>query len=114
MNPQEITASELKAMLESPQPPVVIDVREPFEMAYGRIPGATPMPMGTVPHHLEELPRDRTIVAYCHLGERSWQVALFLARRGLPDVKSLTGGIEAWLRSRCTQRQWRAARSQTR
>jgi rhodanese-related sulfurtransferase len=37
-----------------------------------------------------------TIVAYCHVGERSWRVAQFLARRGFRVAKSLRGGIEAW------------------
>ena len=95
-NPQEITAQELEAMLESPQPPIVLDVREPYETAHGIIPGAQLMPMNTVPMRLQELPPDRPIVVYCHLGERSWVVAQFLARRGLADVKSLRGGIEAW------------------
>jgi len=96
LNPKEITAQELKAMLEAPQPPLVVDVREPFEMAYGVLPTAMPMPMNTIPYRLSELPRDRTIVAYCHLGERSWMVAQYLARQGFADVKSLAGGIEAW------------------
>ena len=96
MNPQEIPANDLKAMLAAPEPPFVLDVREPYETAHGIIPGAHLMPMNTVPARLQELPKDRTIVVYCHLGERSWAVAQFLARRGLAEVKSLRGGIEAW------------------
>lgn len=75
---------------------MLIDVREPYETASGIILGATLMPMNDVPKRLAELPRDKTIVVYCHLGERSWMIAQFLARRGLTDVKSLAGGIEAW------------------
>jgi rhodanese-related sulfurtransferase len=37
-----------------------------------------------------------TIVAYCYVGERSWNVAQFLARHGFREVKSLRGGIKAW------------------
>ena len=96
MNPQEISAHDLKAMLAAPEPPFVLDVREPYETAYGIIPGAQLLPMNTIPMRLKELPPDRTIVVVCHLGERSWVVAQFLARRGLADVKSLRGGIEAW------------------
>lgn len=96
MNPQEISARDLKALLAAPEPPLVLDVREPYETASSIIPGAQLMPMNTVPAHLQELPPNRTIVVYCHLGERSWIVAQFLARRGLADVKSLRGGIEAW------------------
>ena len=96
VNPQQVTAQELEAMLAAPEPPFVLDVREPYETAYGIIPGAHQMPMNTVPMRLQELPSDQTVVVYCHLGERSWAVAQFLARRGLADVKSLRGGIEAW------------------
>jgi rhodanese-related sulfurtransferase len=94
--PQEISAQELEAMLKTEQPPLVIDVREPFELAYGFIPGSANIPISAVALRLEELPRDQVIVTYCHLGERSWNVAQFLARRGFREVKSLRGGIEAW------------------
>jgi rhodanese-related sulfurtransferase len=94
--PQEISAQELEAMLKTEQPPLVIDVREPFELAYGFIPDSANIPISAIALRLEELPRDQVIVTYCHLGERSWNVAQFLARRGFREVKSLRGGIEAW------------------
>jgi len=94
--PQEISAQELERMLSAEQPPLVIDVREPFELASGAIPGSIHIPMGAIALRLTELPRDRTMVVYCHLGERSWSVVQFLARRGFREVKSLRGGIEAW------------------
>jgi rhodanese-related sulfurtransferase len=94
--PQEISAQQLETMLKAEQPPLVIDVREPVELARGFIPGSVHIPMGAIALRLDELPHDRTIVVYCHLGERSWSVAHFLARRGFREVKSLHGGIEAW------------------
>jgi rhodanese-related sulfurtransferase len=94
--PQEISAQQLETMLKAEQPPLVIDVREPFELARGFIPGSVHIPMGAIAFRLDELPHDRAIVVYCHLGERSWSVAHFLARRGFREVKSLHGGIEAW------------------
>ncbi len=92
---QEVTAQELRQMLESPEPPYVLDVREPFELAQGVVPGSTNIPMNAVPERLQDLPRDRTIVAYCHIGERSYRVAHCLLRQGF-DAKSLQGGIVAW------------------
>jgi len=94
--PQEISAHELEILLKAEQPPLVIDVRAPFELARGLIPGSIHIPMGAIAFRLDELPHDRTIVIYCHLGERSWSVARFLARSGFREVKSLHGGIEAW------------------
>ena len=94
--PQEISAQQLEVMLKAEQSPVVVDVREPFELAQGVIPGSINIPMGAIALRLAELPRDRVVVIYCHLGERSWSVAQFLARCGFCEVKSLHGGIEAW------------------
>ena len=92
----EITARALKLWLASPEPPFLLDVREPYEWRDGGIPGAVQIPMNTVPEHLIELPRDRPIVAYCHLGQRSWVVAEFLLQHGFSRVSSLAGGTAAW------------------
>jgi rhodanese-related sulfurtransferase len=92
----EITAKELKSKLAEPEPPFVLDVREPYEWADGGIPGAAQIPMNSIPGRLAELPRDREIVAYCHVGQRSWVVAEFLLRQGFTRVSSLDGGIAAW------------------
>jgi rhodanese-related sulfurtransferase len=92
----EIGPMELRGKLAEPEPPYVVDVREPYEWADGGIPGAAQMPMNSIPGRLAELPRDREIVAYCAVGQRSWAVAEFLLRQGFARVSSLDGGIVAW------------------
>ncbi len=93
----EITAKELKALLESPNPPLVLDVREAYELtADGLISGSVHIPMRFIPNRLSELPKDRPIVAYCGVGARSYYVAEFLLKQGYGDVKNLRGGIIAW------------------
>ena len=96
---REITALELKQMLTSEIPPLVVDVREPYELAEGVIPGAVHIPMNSVPSRLDELPRDRDLVIHCAVGQRSWYVAQYLMRRGYEQVSSLEGGIVAWQNS---------------
>jgi len=44
---------------------MVIDVRPSGEYRAGHIPGAVNIPVGELPRHLESLPRDQEIVAYC-------------------------------------------------
>ena len=44
---------------------VLLDVRPPEEYAAGHLPGAISMPFEELARRLSELPRDRTIVAYC-------------------------------------------------
>lgn len=73
---------------------VLLDVREPGEMASGVAVGAMLLPMDLVPHHLLDLPRDRLITVYCAAGARSAGVAHWLREQGWQAV-SLAGGIGA-------------------
>lgn len=76
--------------------PLVLDVREPWELAICRLADATSIPLGHLVARVGELPSDRPIVCMCHHGARSQQAAMFLARSGFADVYNLSGGIEAW------------------
>ncbi len=95
---REITATELKAWLDNAQSvqPFLLDVREPSEFALCHLPGATLLPMRSVPSRLDELPHDAPIVCICHHGMRSMQVALFLSSRGFENVSNLSGGVHSW------------------
>jgi rhodanese-related sulfurtransferase len=73
---------------------VLIDVREPDELAKARIPGVLSMPMSTLGEHLDELP-DGTFYLICHSGVRSARVATSLREQG-HDAVSVVGGITQW------------------
>lgn len=78
---------------------VFVDVREPNEFNLGRVPGAIPLPRGTIETRGEGmLPRDKTIVVYCGGGSRSALAADTLQSMGY-DVRSLRGGYRAWVES---------------
>ena len=47
---------------------LLLDIREPGELASGVAEGAVLLPMDLVPHHLDALPRDRPITVYCAAG----------------------------------------------
>lgn len=95
---QHITAPELAQWLadSSKNPPILLDVREPWEHQTCHIPGVQLMPMQTVPMRFQELEPDATIVCICHHGGRSMQVANFLERQGYSQMINLTGGVHAW------------------
>jgi len=81
--------------------PVVLDVREPWELQTASVkPQAdfelVAMPMRTVPARLAELDRDRPIACLCHHGARSAQVVHFLMNQGYTQVVNIHGGIHAW------------------
>jgi rhodanese-related sulfurtransferase len=93
---REISALELKALRDRGQNPVVIDVREEWELQLASIPGVVHVPMNQVPARLSELSRDAETIVMCHAGGRSMRVAHFLANQGFTNVANLTGGISAW------------------
>ncbi|MBI3561942.1 MAG: rhodanese-like domain-containing protein [Gammaproteobacteria bacterium] len=97
LNVKEIEAAELARWMEAPpQPFRIIDVREMGEIAAGTIPGAEPMPLATVPLHMQHLPRDATMVVVCRSGARSAQACAYLQQQGYEKVFNLRGGMFAW------------------
>lgn len=78
---------------------MLLDVRERWEWETARIAGAQHIPMREVPSRVEELERDRDVVAICHHGGRSLQVAMFLEKSGFARVHNLQGGVDAWSRT---------------
>ena len=86
----------LKARLDRGESVLILDVREPFEIALAPFPGATHIPMGDIPSRLTELDPDLETVVVCHHGVRSAQVAMYLAQNGFEHVLNLSGGIDAW------------------
>jgi rhodanese-related sulfurtransferase len=98
---KQISAPELAAWLSDAarEKPVLLDVREPWEFERARIAGAQLVPMREVPGRLEEIEQGKPVVAICHHGGRSMQVALFLEKAGYNNVHNLVGGMDAWSRT---------------
>ena len=94
--PTEISPQDLKRRLDRGDDLLVLDVREPEELALARLPGTIHIPMAEVPGRLHELAPDKHIVVFCHHGIRSASVAQFLAGRDFEHVINLAGGIDSW------------------
>lgn len=73
-----------------------LDVRTAEEYGAGHLPGAMNVHAGRVTQVLEQLPKDRPVVAYCRTGRRSSIAASALRAAGYENVIDLTGGIQAW------------------
>jgi rhodanese-related sulfurtransferase len=97
---QNLTAPALAEWLaDNARPaPVLLDVREPWEVATAHIAGCVEIPMRDIPARSEELDDEAQIVCICHHGARSANVAMFLEGRGFKNVFNLQGGIDAWSR----------------
>jgi len=94
--PMEVDVRSARAWLGSKNAPVVLDVREPFEVALCSLPGSLAIPLAQVPDRLAALPRDRPILVLCHHGSRSLSATKFLRAKGLNRTTSLRGGIHEW------------------
>lgn len=91
----ELTPHEAQELLQTESPPLLLDVREPYEWRQMRIPGALHIPMNSVPARLDELPKERPIIVFCAHGVRSFGVAHFLRQQGW-EAFNLAGGITQW------------------
>ncbi len=90
--------SPAKLAEDSGDEPVIVDVRETFELARGMIPGARVVPRGMLEKVIDRLVPDPAapVVLYCDVGNRSALAALVLEEMGYRAVRSLAGGIERW------------------
>jgi rhodanese-related sulfurtransferase len=92
----EISVSDLKRKHDAGEDFLLLDVREPDEIATASIAWATTIPMRDVPGRLAELPTDKPIAVMCHGGGRSGRITQFLNENGYPDAVNVAGGIDAW------------------
>ncbi|MES1169539.1 MAG: rhodanese-like domain-containing protein, partial [Leifsonia sp.] len=60
---KSVTPTEFAALTDA----VLIDVREPDEVAAASMPGAISLPMSSIGEHLDELP-EGTLYLVCHSG----------------------------------------------
>ena len=74
----------------------LVDVREPWELRMGRVPGARGVPLDEVLSDAAVFDPERAVILYCQSGGRSACAASHLREKGLPDVRDLDGGIAAW------------------
>jgi rhodanese-related sulfurtransferase len=91
----QISGRDAAAALRSDDPPRLVDVRTKEEWELARIQGAT-LVTEEQAQEMMRWPRDTPIVFYCHRGPRSLDAASYLAGHGFRNVRSITGGIEAW------------------
>lgn len=91
-----ITAPALARLLESSQPPLVLDVRSDNERSAAHVAGSLHIPLAGLAERIGELPEDRLLVVHCEGGYRSAIACSLLARSGRTKLMDLVGGIKAW------------------
>jgi rhodanese-related sulfurtransferase len=96
--PTQISPAELKAWLDAGKKPLLLDVREPWEVAVAALPGIVTIPLHEIPQRWRELDPQAEIVVICRSGMRSQNAATFLMQQGITHVYNLAGGVLAWSR----------------
>lgn len=93
-----MTPLELAERLQSPNPPRLLDVRQPEEHAFVALANSTLIPLGELMMRVDEIEEWKSdeIVIYCHHGIRSAQAVAQLRAMGFADVHNLSGGIDRW------------------
>ena len=95
---KEITALELKTMLESNKNITLIDVREPYEHEEYNI-GGLLIPLADIPYSADRIKEfgETTLVLYCRSGNRSTMAQKLLSlQSGITNTLNLKGGLLAW------------------
>jgi rhodanese-related sulfurtransferase len=93
----EAGAQEVKERIDAGEPVVVLDVRQPEEVAAGIIAGARHIPLPELEARWGEVKDCDEVVCVCAAGGRSLQAAGFLRERGVFNATSMVGGMGAWL-----------------
>lgn len=95
----EIPVSDADAAIREAD--VLIDVREADEFAAGHLPGAIHASRGMLEFKLSGNPalasRDLKVVLYCKTSGRAALAATAMQDMGYLNVKSISGGYDAWL-----------------
>lgn len=87
-----------KELWEKRQEVQIIDVRRPDEFTgeLGHIPGAQLIVLDTLPDHMDQLSKDKTIVFVCKSGGRSGRAVTFAHEEGYQKAFNMKGGMLLW------------------
>lgn len=94
---QMITPQELYAQMQTPDSPIVVDVRLPSEWMGLRIGTVVNIPLNELPKKASKLDKAQRIVAVCNSAYRSSLAVGIFERQGFKHVSSMAGGGEAWI-----------------
>jgi rhodanese-related sulfurtransferase len=92
---EDLTVEQVKAGLDNGSI-LLVDVREPNELAAERIPGAIDFPLSTFDPAALPDPEGKRVVFTCRSGRRSITASKAAQAAGLPHDAHLAGGILAW------------------
>jgi rhodanese-related sulfurtransferase len=95
----EVDPERVADWLEQDPGPQLIDVREPHEHEAGHIAGSRHIELATLAANADAVERDRPVVFYCRVGQRSHMAAEAFRGAGY-EAYTMVGGLQRWARER--------------
>lgn len=74
----------------------LLDIRTRDEFQLGSIDGAINIPLDELRDHLNEIPKDKKIIAFCGVGLRAHVACRILTQSGFDKVYNLSGGLKTY------------------
>src|ERR1700722_7471098 len=93
---ERISAPMVAEELASPDPPLLLDIRNPREWVTKHIDGSVNVPLNHLQERIDEIPRNRRIAVHCAGGYRSSIAASILHQYGITNLIEMAGGLAAW------------------
>ena len=97
---EPVAPADLQSRLDTPQAPMVVDLRKPAEFAIGHVPGAVNIPVSELEKRIDEVRQENGVVIYCITGARTRQAEPILYAHDIDNVYHLDGTFQAWLKGR--------------
>lgn len=90
---KEMTAQQLEEKLKQDDNIELIDVRENFEVKFGKVPGAKNIPLQELINNLQDLDKSKEYILICRSGNRSGMAGQFMQMQGFKTVNVVDGMI---------------------
>lgn len=86
----------------------ILDVRETFEISLGTIENSVNIPLGEIRNRIAEIPKDKTIYAYCQVGLRGYVACRLLTQLGYKCI-NIDGGYKTYALTKVVNKHKEAA-----
>lgn len=92
----EVSPTELAREMQAGPRPILLDVREGYELEISALEIDHHIPLGELPRRLNELDPSANIVIICRSGARSGRATEFMIAQGFASVRNLIRGMNGW------------------
>ena len=93
---KSISPIDVKKKMDAGEDVFLLDVRSPAEYEMMHLDNSTLIPLGKIRNSLDQIPKDKEVIAFCKISLRGYEAALILQGKGYGNVKVMDGGVLMW------------------